>query len=250
MLNTIQKKEDHFGLLTREYDEVSNDINSVQAVIEMYTNELEELDSKIEQCRREMGSNECSEGIFGTSPQPHSASACRHHQQQEGHQHRHRAQPQNQQQSGRQPVHKCRLRAHLPDNQFTLVEVRPGQKVHHVLEKKLLHRGYRMEDLAVFSVGTGNAVSWDDDAAGIALISGGDLVVEFIDQLTHRRPKHEFQRRRFFETQLCSICQKYVFFGATCKTCGLAFHQRCVSRLEKRNLQPTEEDNLIEIQRL
>uniref|UniRef100_A0A5K3FFF4 non-specific serine/threonine protein kinase n=3 Tax=Mesocestoides corti TaxID=53468 RepID=A0A5K3FFF4_MESCO len=226
LLNIIRKKEDHFGIITREYDEVSNDINSVQAVIEMYTTQLEELDAAIEQCKLDGSrgnANKCG-APANTSNTVESMAQ-------------------------RMPLHRCRLRAHLPDNQFTLVEVRPGQKIRHVLEKKLSHRGYRIEDLSVYSVGSGNVVLWDDDAAGVALVSG-DLVVEFNDEHTHRRPKHEFQRRRFFETQLCSICQKFVFFGVTCKTCGLAFHQRCVSRLEKHYLQPTEEDNFIEIQRL
>ncbi|EUB60838.1 Serine/threonine-protein kinase B-raf [Echinococcus granulosus] len=231
LLNIIRKKEDFFGIFTREYDEVSNDINSVQAVIEMYSTELEELEAAIDECKRENSAAGASRGKSGPH-QPNNGDSTT------------LSPPQR-----RLPIQKCQLRAHLPDNQFTVVEVRPGQTIRQVLEKKLSHRCYRTEDLSVYSVGSGNLVLWDDDAAGVALVSG-DLVVEFNDEQTHRRPKHEFQRRRFFETQICSICQKFVFFGITCKICGLAFHQRCVSRLEKHHLQPTEEDNFIEIQRL
>ncbi|VDM26167.1 unnamed protein product [Hydatigera taeniaeformis] len=231
LLNIIRKKEDFFGIFTREYDEVSNDINSVQAVIEMYSTELEELETAIEECKRDDGAADAPRDKSDQTQPPNDNLTVL-------------TPPQR-----RLPIHKCQLRAHLPDNQFTVVEVRPGQTIRQVLEKKLSHRCYRTEDLSVYSVGSGNLVLWDDDAAGVALISG-DLVVEFNDEQTHRRPKHEFQRRRFFETQICSICQKFVFFGITCKICGLAFHQRCVSRLEKHYLQPTEEDNFIEIQRL
>ncbi|VDK25343.1 unnamed protein product [Taenia asiatica] len=231
LLNIIRKKEDFFGIFTREYDEVSNDINSVQAVIEMYSTELEELETEIEECKREHSAADAPRGKNDIN-QPNNGDSTILSPQQR-----------------RLPMHKCQLRAHLPANQFTIVEVRPGQTIREVLEKKLSHRCYRTEDLSVYSVGSGNLVSWDADAAGVALVSG-DLVVKFNDEQTHRRPKHEFQRRRFFETQVCSICQKFVFFGISCKICGLAFHQRCVSRLEKHYLQPTEEDNVIEIQRL
>lgn len=197
----------------------------------MYSTELEEIEAAIEECKRENSATTQTKAI-ANKPTNHDdpISITPPHQH-------------------RLPFQRCQLRAHLPDNQFTVVEVRPGQTIRQVLEKKLTHRCYRIEDLSVYSVGSGNLVLWDADAAGVALVSG-DLVVQFNDEMMHRRPKHVFQRRRFFETQVCNICLKFVFFGITCKTCGLAFHQRCVSRLEKHFLQPTEEENFIEIQRL
>ncbi|KAM7537374.1 hypothetical protein Aperf_G00000064912 [Anoplocephala perfoliata] len=232
LLELIRKKEDYSGIFFREYDEVSNDINSVQTIIVKYSIKLEELEAAIEECKKENSAavssrnkpfaNKLTNGDLVATLTP----------------------PQY-----RLPFHKCQLRAHLPDNQFTVVEVRPGQTIRQVLEKKLSLRRYRIEDLSAYSEGSGNLVLWDEDAAGVALVSG-DLVIEFNDEQTHRRPKHAFQRRRFFETQVCSVCLKFVFFGVTCKTCGLTFHQRCVSRLEKHYLHPTEEDNFIEIQRL
>ncbi|VDL59848.1 unnamed protein product [Hymenolepis diminuta] len=232
LLELIKKKEDYSGIFLREYDEVSNDINSVQAIIVKYSIKLEELEATIEKCK--------SENIMSAS----SRNKPRANKSTNGDSIPTLTPPQY-----RLPFHKCQLRAHLPDNQFTVVEVRPGQTIRQVLEKKLSHRRYRIEDLSAYSEGSGNLVMWDADAAGVALVSG-DLVIEFNDEQTHRRPKHEFQRRRFFETQVCSDCLKYVFFGVTCKTCGLTFHQRCVSRMEKHYLHPTEEYNFIEIQRL
>lgn len=255
LLNLIRKKEDHFGILTREYDEVSNDINSVQEVIEMYTTELEELQAKIEDFKREGNQTRTVPGSAGNGPSLSSPDVdsnlptCSNLPAQNVHNHLHECKHfSSQPQPPPTIIQKCRLRAHLPDNQFTLVEVRPGQRVRGALEKKLSHRGYRLEDLSVYSVSSGNLVSWDDDAAGVSLVSGGDLVVVFNDEEANQRPKHEFQRRQFFDTPPCSICHKYVFFGFTCKACGWAFHQRCVSRLKKKKHQHTDDDNLTEIQ--
>ncbi|KAL7064388.1 hypothetical protein AAHC03_05349 [Spirometra sp. Aus1] len=209
LVELLNDNRDYSGLITREYDEVSNDINSVQAVIEKYTTELEEIRFKIEQ----FAEGEDNKVLKPTSPSTYLTS--QHHQSLSPYE-----------------LTRFRLRAHLPDNQFTMVEVRPGQKISHVLEKKLANRGFHTNELSVYGACTRRPISWDDDAVQVFLTEE-DIVVEFNCFSGKRRPRHALQRKTFFEKQQCSICSKFVIYGAICKICGYVFHQRCISRLEK-----------------
>ncbi|TPP64263.1 Raf serine:threonine protein kinase [Fasciola gigantica] len=130
LLNVINKHEDYSGLITKEYDEVSNDINCVQAVIEKYSTELEELRFKIKQYTRD-------NPIKSGRPIPPQVVL-----------------PHNQP-DPTQSLVKLRLRAYLPNSQFTLVEIRPGQQIQHVLGKKLSHRGLHLEQLIVYRARSG-----------------------------------------------------------------------------------------------
>uniref|UniRef100_A0A0X3PN88 non-specific serine/threonine protein kinase n=1 Tax=Schistocephalus solidus TaxID=70667 RepID=A0A0X3PN88_SCHSO len=209
LVELLNDNKDYSGLITREYDEVSNDINSVQAVIEKYTTELEEIRFKIEQFTE----GEDNKVLKPTSPNTDLTS--QHHQPLSPYE-----------------LTRFRLRAHLPDNQFTMVEVRPGQKISHVLEKKLANRGFHTNELSVYGACTRRPISWEDDAVQVFLTEE-DIVVEFNCFSGKRRPRHALQRKTFFEKQQCSICSKFVIYGAVCKACGYVFHQRCISRLEK-----------------
>ncbi|TPP64458.1 Serine/threonine-protein kinase B-raf [Fasciola gigantica] len=210
LLNVINKHEDYSGLITKEYDEVSNDINCVQAVIEKYSTELEELRFKIKQYTRD-------NPIKSGRPIPPQVVL-----------------PHNQP-DPTQSLVKLRLRAYLPNSQFTLVEIRPGQQIQHVLGKKLSHRGLHLEQLIVYRARSGLPVSWEDDAVSVAHL-GEELVVDFARR-NLKRSEHQFQRKTFFEKAHCNLCHKFIFH-----VCGSMYHQRCVTRVEKTCLPVPDDD--------
>ncbi|TNN19473.1 Serine/threonine-protein kinase B-raf [Schistosoma japonicum] len=277
LLNFINRHEDFSGLITKEYDEVSNDINIVQSAIDRYTCELEGCKSKLDQYMMMVttmmlnssnnttsSSNVSNINNNGddsvnltplsnklasvTSPQSPShpillSSASP-------------AQLDNASSLGVlqtsnnkptelksivQPATKLRLRAYFPNNQFTLVEIKPGQQIKHALEKKLSHRGLHLEQLIVYRSRTGLPVSWEDDAEQIALI-GEDLIVDFARR-NIKRLEHHFQRKTFFEKAYCNLCHKSIFHGAVCKACGYAYHNRCLPRVDK-NCSCTLDDDV------
>ncbi|GAA52036.1 serine/threonine-protein kinase-transforming protein Rmil [Clonorchis sinensis] len=224
LVDFINRQEDCFGLITKEYDEVSNDINSIQAVIEKYSWELEELKSRIDQYLS-TGSSKSSQPL-GTNtsniPQvilpPVTSNYPPHGQQ----------------------TNKLRLRAHLPNNQFTLVEVKPGQQIQHALGKKLSHRGLQLQQLVVNRLRSGLPVSWEDDAVQIAL-AGEDLIVDFA-RGSVKRSEHQFQRKTFFDKAHCNLCHKFILHGIICKGCGAVYHQRCLPRADMTCLAVLEDE--------
>ncbi|KAF5401733.1 Serine/threonine-protein kinase-transforming protein Rmil [Paragonimus heterotremus] len=223
LVDYIEKQEDYCGLLIKEYDEVSNDINSVQAVIEKYSRELEELRFRIKQCLSTDASKNTQSNPSTTNSTPQLILPPGQTDQQPG------------------AATKLRLRAHLPNSQFTLVEIRPGQQIQHALGKKLSHRGLQLHELVVHRAGSGLPVSWEDDAVQLAL-SGEELVVDFARK-SLKRSEHHFQRKTFFDKAHCSFCQKFIFHGIICKCCGLMYHQRCLPRIDM-NCVPVLEDDV------
>ncbi|VDQ14022.1 unnamed protein product [Trichobilharzia regenti] len=83
-------------------------------------------------------------------------------------------------------------------------------------------------------------VSWEDDAEQIALI-GEELIVDFARRNV-KRLEHHFQRKTFFEKAYCNLCHKSIFHGAICKTCGCAYHNRCLPRVDKNCLSTLDDD--------
>ncbi|CAH8600635.1 unnamed protein product [Dicrocoelium dendriticum] len=219
LLDLIERQEDYCGLLTKEHEEAFNDRNCVQAVIEKYVRELDELQSRIQSLDTSKLTQ--AAGVINvtggtSSPQVAHSPGC-------------------QTESG----NKLRLRAHLPHSQFTLVEVRPGQQVQHALGKKLSHRGLQTQNLIVYRAQTGLPVSWEDDAVQLAL-SGDELVVDFCRSVKHS--EHQWQRKTFFDKPHCNVCQKYIFHGLICKSCGCMFHQRCLPRVDVACMPIYEDD--------
>ncbi|CAH8506134.1 unnamed protein product [Schistosoma turkestanicum] len=294
LLNFINRHEDFSGLITKEYDEVSNDINIVQSAIDKYTCELEDWKLKLDQYTMMVTSmmlnnnhnntNNITNGIInnnntddsinltlgsikspiaaGSSQSPStmllpssSISLSSNNSP---------IQFDNASSLGIvQNIHnkssdvkltqpsttttttsttKLRLRAHFPNSQFTLVEIKSGQQIKHALEKKLSHRGLHLEQLIVYRSRTGLPVSWEDDAEQIALI-GEELIVDFARR-NIKRLEHHFQRKTFFEKAYCNLCHKSIFHGAICKACGCAYHNRCLPRVDKNCLSNLHDDDV------
>ncbi|KAK4471504.1 hypothetical protein MN116_004926 [Schistosoma mekongi] len=277
LLNFINRHEDFSGLITKEYDEVSNDINIVQSAIDRYTCELEGWRSKLDQYMMMVttmmlnsnnnttsSSNVSNTNNNGddsanltplsnklasvTSPQspshPILLSSTSPTQIDNASSLGIPQSTNNKPTESRsivQPATKLRLRAYFPNNQFTLVEIKSGQQIKHALEKKLSHRGLHLEQLIVYRSRTGLPVSWEDDAEQIALI-GEDLIVDFARR-NIKRLEHHFQRKTFFEKAYCNLCHKSIFHGAVCKACGYAYHNRCIPRVDK-NCSCTLDDDV------
>ncbi|CAH8559717.1 unnamed protein product, partial [Heterobilharzia americana] len=266
LLNFINRQEDFSGLITKEYDEVSNDINIVQSAIDRYTCELEDWRSKLDQYMMMMttmmlnnnnnsssnntisGSNNgedianlvsTSNKMMNGSSQPSipllSSSSITSIQTDNASSTELKAML-----SITSTTTKLRLRANLPNSQFTLVEIKSGQQIKHALEKKLSHRGLHLEQLVVYRARTGLPVSWEDDAEQIAL-TGEELIVDFARRNV-KRLEHHFQRKTFFEKAYCNQCHKSIFHGAICKTCGCAYHNRCLPRVDKNCLSALDDD--------
>nr|CAH8850113.1 unnamed protein product [Trichobilharzia regenti] len=281
LLNFINRHEDYSGLITKEYDEVSNDINIVQSAIDKYTCELEDWKAKLDQYmmmvttmmlnNNNNNSSNSTTNIANSSTtttnnedntnltslinkvmmngsllsQPSSclqlltsssSSSLTNSIQVDS------SQPSSSSTTTttRPPITKLRLRANLPNSQFTLVEIKSGQQIKHALEKKLSHRGLHLEQLIVYRARTGLPVSWEDDAEQIALI-GEELIVDFARRNV-KRLEHHFQRKTFFEKAYCNLCHKSIFHGAICKTCGCAYHNRCLPRVDKNCLSTLDDD--------
>ncbi|VDQ14552.1 unnamed protein product [Trichobilharzia regenti] len=196
LLNFINRHEDYSGLITKEYDEVSNDINIVQSAIDKYTCELEDWKAKLDQYmmmvttmmlnNNNNNSSNSTTNIANSSTtttnnedntnltslinkvmmngsllsQPSSclqlltsssSSSLTNSIQVDS------SQPSSSSTTTttRPPITKLRLRANLPNSQFTLVEIKSGQQIKHALEKKLSHRGLHLEQLIVYRARTG-----------------------------------------------------------------------------------------------
>ncbi|RTG87957.1 uncharacterized protein DC041_0007694 [Schistosoma bovis] len=282
LLNFINRHEDFSGLITKEYDEVSNDINIVQSAIDRYTCELEDWKSKLDQYMMMVttvvlnnSTNSTTNGsnvsnlnnnnngddsinlTFGSTKLPIVASSqspslpsvflsSTNSPVQLDNSSLGTLQSVNNKFSEFKSSHptttttKLRLRAHFPNSQFTLVEIKSGQQIKHALEKKLSHRGLHLEQLIVYRSRTGLPVSWEDDAEQIALI-GEELIVDFARR-NFKRLEHHFQRKTFFEKAYCNLCHKSIFHGAICKACGCAYHNRCLPRVDKNCLSNLDDD--------
>ncbi|KAL3308470.1 hypothetical protein Ciccas_012996, partial [Cichlidogyrus casuarinus] len=123
MNNLINKHEDYSGLITKAYDEIANDVNTVQAVIDKDCAEIDELNQVIDLCKISANSKSMVNLPVDNSSFEDPADQ----------------------------FHRIHLQAYLPNNQFTILEVRGDQTLSQSLEKKLSNRGLRFENLAVFS---------------------------------------------------------------------------------------------------
>uniref|UniRef100_A0A8C8VID4 non-specific serine/threonine protein kinase n=1 Tax=Pelusios castaneus TaxID=367368 RepID=A0A8C8VID4_9SAUR len=120
------------------------------------------------------------------------------------------------------------VKVYLPNQQRTVVNVRPGATVYDALDKALKVRGLNQDCCAVYRRlgGTKLVTDWDTD---IAPLEGQVLYVEVLDEVP--LTMHNFVRKTFFNLAFCDFCLKFLFHGFRCQTCGYKFHQHCSSRV-------------------
>ncbi|XP_067408253.1 serine/threonine-protein kinase A-Raf isoform X2 [Emydura macquarii macquarii] len=120
------------------------------------------------------------------------------------------------------------VKVYLPNQQRTVVNVRPGATVYDALDKALRVRGLNQDCCAVYRRlgGTKLVTDWDTD---ITPLEGQVLYVEVLDEVP--LTMHNFVRKTFFNLAFCDFCLKFLFHGFRCQTCGYKFHQHCSSRV-------------------
>ncbi|XP_037038545.1 raf homolog serine/threonine-protein kinase Raf isoform X2 [Bradysia coprophila] len=123
----------------------------------------------------------------------------------------------------RQP--KIFLRAHLPYQQRTSVQVIPGLRLRDALQKALKRRNLTCDMCEVTVFGNDVPIAWDTD---ISLIQAEEVYVKVLEKvriMTHI--SHQFIRKTFFSLAFCECCRRLLFTGLYCNQCNFRFHQRC-----------------------
>ncbi|CAL8367618.1 unnamed protein product [Lota lota] len=123
------------------------------------------------------------------------------------------------------------IRVYLPNQQRTVVNVRPGFTLHSCLIKALKVRGLQPECCAVFRLHPGQRskkfrMDWNTDST---LLIGEELLVEVLDHVP--LTTHNFVRKTFLKLAFCDICQKFLLNGFRCQTCGYKFHEHCSTKV-------------------
>ncbi|XP_015915867.1 serine/threonine-protein kinase A-Raf isoform X2 [Parasteatoda tepidariorum] len=128
--------------------------------------------------------------------------------------------------SPRSPL-KSVVRAFLPNQQRTTVQVKPGQTVREALYKAMRRRKLTADMCAVYRINGRVEVNWDDD---ISTLEGEEISVEIHDRIPITTSiSHNFVRKTFFTLAFCECCRRLLFHGFRCQTCGYRFHQRCAN---------------------
>uniref|UniRef100_A0AAY4EJN8 RAF proto-oncogene serine/threonine-protein kinase n=1 Tax=Denticeps clupeoides TaxID=299321 RepID=A0AAY4EJN8_9TELE len=117
------------------------------------------------------------------------------------------------------------IRVYLPNQQRTVVNVRPGMTLHSCLIKALKVRGLQPECCAVFRLKK-SRMDWNTDSASLI---GEELLVEVLDHVP--LTTHNFVRKTFLKLAFCDICQKFLLNGFRCQTCGYKFHEHCSTKV-------------------
>uniref|UniRef100_A0A8C6WXT4 RAF proto-oncogene serine/threonine-protein kinase n=1 Tax=Neogobius melanostomus TaxID=47308 RepID=A0A8C6WXT4_9GOBI len=111
------------------------------------------------------------------------------------------------------------IRVYLPNQQRTVVNVRPGMTLHSCLIKALKVRGLQPECCAL-------RMDWNTDSTSLI---GEELLVEVLDHVP--LTTHNFVRKTYLKLAFCDICQKFLLNGFRCQTCGYKFHEHCSTKV-------------------
>ncbi|XP_037628737.1 raf-1 proto-oncogene, serine/threonine kinase a isoform X1 [Sebastes umbrosus] len=123
------------------------------------------------------------------------------------------------------------IRVYLPNQQRTVVNVRPGMTLHSCLIKALKVRGLQPQCCAVFRLHPGQRskklrMDWNTDSSSLI---GEELLVEVLDHVP--LTTHNFVRKTYLKLAFCDICQKFLLNGFRCQTCGYKFHEHCSTKV-------------------
>ncbi|XP_016982499.1 raf homolog serine/threonine-protein kinase Raf [Drosophila rhopaloa] len=129
----------------------------------------------------------------------------------------------------RQP--KILLRAHLPNQQRTSVEVISGVRLCDALMKALKLRQLTpdMCEVSTAHSGGGEIIPWHMDIGALRV---EEIFVRLLDKFPIRTHiKHQIIRKTFFSLVFCEGCRRLLFTGFYCSQCNFRFHQRCANRV-------------------
>lgn len=121
------------------------------------------------------------------------------------------------------------LRAFLPNQQRTFVQIKEGLTLQEALEKPMNRRNLNF-DMCRAYLGEANSnqlVSWQAD---ISSLDNDLITIKIIDKIPIPTSiSHNYVRKTFFSIEFCEVCRKLVFSGFHCRTCGYKFHQKCAT---------------------
>ncbi|XP_017036489.1 raf homolog serine/threonine-protein kinase Raf isoform X2 [Drosophila kikkawai] len=128
----------------------------------------------------------------------------------------------------RQP--KILLRAHLPNQQRTSVEVVAGVRLCDALMKALKLRQLTPDMCEVSTTHSGrHIIPWHTD---IGTLHVEEIFVRLLEKFPIRtHTQHQFIRKTFFSLVFCEGCRRLLFTGFYCSQCNFRFHQRCAGRV-------------------
>ncbi|XP_015278973.1 PREDICTED: serine/threonine-protein kinase A-Raf-like [Gekko japonicus] len=121
------------------------------------------------------------------------------------------------------------IKVDLPNQQRTVVTIRPGTTVYSSLDKALKVRGLNQDCCVVYrKVGGGRKTitDWETD---LVKLEGAELSVEVLEDVP--LTMHNFVRKTYFNLAFCDFCHKFLFYGFRCQTCGYKFHEHCSSKV-------------------
>jgi B-Raf proto-oncogene serine/threonine-protein kinase len=125
---------------------------------------------------------------------------------------------------------KLFLRAHLPNQQRTSVQIIQGQRLRDALAKALSRRNMNFEMCEVYQTGSEDIpIPWDTD---ISTLKCDEISVKILDIVGFPTYiSHQFIRKTFFSLAFCECCRRLLFTGFYCNQCNYRFHQRCVDKV-------------------
>ncbi|XP_055626022.1 raf homolog serine/threonine-protein kinase Raf [Toxorhynchites rutilus septentrionalis] len=123
---------------------------------------------------------------------------------------------------------KMLLRAHLPNQQRTSVQVIPGMRLKDALAKALQRRDLTCDICEVTSAGSDHPIPWDTD---ICSLNCEEVFVRILDLGFPTYIQHQYIRKTFFSLAFCECCRRLLFTGYYCSQCNYRFHQRCVDKV-------------------
>ncbi|KAH7645118.1 serine/threonine-protein kinase a-raf-like isoform x4 [Dermatophagoides farinae] len=134
------------------------------------------------------------------------------------------------------------IRAHLPDDQRTIVSITPGQTIRDVLEKSMYRRKLTSDICTVYLCDSNEPIDWNTDVS--LLYPGAEIRVKTNEpfQTIQTRISHNYIRKTFFTLEFCECCNRILFHGFRCQTCGIRFHTRCALQVPSL-CQPLRIDN-------
>lgn len=127
-------------------------------------------------------------------------------------------------------ISKKILRAHLPDNQRTSVEVLPNVKLSEALSKALRSRELTPEMCGVYTSNcSSKTIPWNTDITDVQEEEIFIRVLEKTQRTSHI--SHFIVTKTYFSLTFCEACQRLLFTGFECNRCNFKFHQRCTSKI-------------------
>ena len=180
---------------------------------------------------------------------------------------------------------KSVIRAHLPNQQRTTVQVYPGQTLREALSKAMRRRKLTPEMCTVFISNTRyvmcdqhfeqwndvmtswcdhrQPIEWDRD---ISQLEGHEILVETRERFPIQTSiSHNYVslkslyycshhwliskpqvRKTFFTLAFCECCHRLLFHGFRCQTCGIRFHQRCANAVPSLCQPPSRRIQLLQ----